>query len=182
MGVTREKDPSPVDGLVTNVPGLCLMIFFADCVPLFFVDPVNRAIGLAHSGWRGTVKRIGRETIRTMEREFGTRAEDLICAIGPSICVTCYEVSKDVADKFEEEFPGREGIVTTGRILPETGEQKYQLNLWLANKVIMEEAGVKPENIDVTDICTCCNPHLLFSHRRHGDKRGNNGGFLMIRP
>ena len=105
-GVTRPKPYTDVDGLVTNEPGVVLSTFYADCVPLYFVDPVNKAIGLSHSGWRGTVHRMGQATLEKMAAEFGTKPEDVIAAIGPSICQDCYEVSEDVAEEFAREFGG----------------------------------------------------------------------------
>ena len=97
IGVTRKRPYTDVDGLITNEPNVVLATFYADCVPLYFVDPVHRAIGLSHSGWRGTVNRMGKETLIAMNREFGTEAHDVIAAIGPSICQDCYEISQDVA-------------------------------------------------------------------------------------
>lgn len=178
-GLLRERDYHDVDGLITDEPGLVLSTFFADCVPLYFVDPVHRAIGMSHSGWRGTVMRMGAVTIEAMEREFGTRPEELICAIGPSICQDCYEVSRDVADAFADAFPERAAEILAQSPV-ETG--KYQLDLWRANEIVLLEAGVLPAHIAVTDICTCCNPGLLFSHRASHGKRGNLGGFLCINP
>ena len=175
-GVTRSKTYQDVDGLITNVPGLVLSTFFADCVPLYFVDPVHRAIGMSHSGWRGTVGRMGRATIRAMEREYGTKPEDLICAIGPSICKDCYEVSEDVAEAFAAEFKGQEE-----EILDNKGNGKYQLDLWKANEIVLLEAGVKKSHLAVTNLCTCCNPNLLFSHRASHGKRGNLGAFLRLK-
>lgn len=173
-GLTRDKYFFDVDGLMTDEPGLVLSTFYADCVPLYFVDPVHGAIALSHSGWRGTVARMGRVTIEAMGRAYGTRPEDLRCAIGPSICQACYEVSGDVAEQFWQEFPKhREAL------LEQNGKGKFQLDLWRANEIILEEAGVPKEQIAVTDICTCCNPGLLFSHRASGGKRGNLGAFLM---
>ena len=103
-GVLREKDYTDVDGLITNEPGVTLATFYADCVPLFFVDPVHCAIGLSHSGWKGTVGRMGKQTILAMQEAFGTKPQDLVCAIGPSICQDCYEISEDVAQEFYREF------------------------------------------------------------------------------
>ncbi len=120
-----KKGFTDVDGMVTNVPQVTLITFFADCVPLYFVDPVHRAIGLSHSGWRGTVGRIGRVTLETMKREFGTDPQDTVCAIGPSICRDCYEVGADVAEEFEREFAGRKNEILTAK-----GNGKYQLDLW----------------------------------------------------
>lgn len=175
-GVTRPKTYHDVDGLITNVPGLVLSTFFADCVPLYFVDPVHRAIGMSHSGWRGTVGRMGRATILAMGQEYGTKPEDLICAIGPSICKDCYEVSEDVAEAFAAEFKGQEE-----KILEAKGNGKYQLDLWKANEIVLLEAGVKKSHLAVTNLCTCCNPELLFSHRASHGKRGNLGAFLRLK-
>ena len=175
-GLIRERGYSDVDGLITNEPGIVLSTFYADCVPLYFVDPVHRAIGLSHSGWRGTVGRMGKVTLDAMKREFGTRPEEVICAIGPSICQSCYEISEDVAVEFKEEFPGQEA-----EILIDRKNGKYQLDLWRANELILLEAGVKPEHLAVTNICTCCNSELLFSHRASQGKRGNLGAFLSLR-
>ena len=238
-GLTRAKSFFDTDGLITDVPGLVLSTFYADCVPLYFADPVHRAIGLSHSGWRGTVGRMGKATVEAMGREYGTDPGDLLCAIGPSICRDCYEVSQDVAEEFMREFPekaweaesagdgaaspggeegreaesagdgaaspggekGREaesagdGAASPGgeegtgwqerpgwrQLLTEKGGGKYQLDLWRANELVLMEAGVKPEHIAVTNICTCCNPEYLFSHRASRGKRGNLGAFLMIK-
>ena len=110
-----------------------------------------------------------------MQREFHTKPEDVICAIGPSICQECYEISEDVAMEFKKEFPGH-----TNEILQEKGHGKYQLNLWRANEIVLLEAGVKKEHLAVTNICTCCNDKLLFSHRASQGKRGNMGAFLAL--
>lgn len=176
-GYTAERDYRDVDGLVTNVPGLVLVTFYADCVPLFFVDPVHRAIGLSHSGWRGTVSDIAGVTVRAMQEKYGTEPENLIAAIGPSICRSCYEVSEDVILKVREQYP--QGMWD---LLYDTKENgKYQLDLWEVCRQNMIRAGILPEHISVTDICTCCNPDLLFSHRASQGKRGNLAAFLSIR-
>ena len=171
-----EKKHVGFDGLVTNQPGVALVTSYADCVPLFFVDPVKKAIGLSHSGWRGTVKKMGAKTVEVMQKEFGTNPEDLICVIGPSICQDCYEVSKDVYLSFKADFTNEQ---VEEILLPKENE-KYQLDLWKANQLILREAGVPRENISVANICTCCNSTLLFSHRRTQGVRGSLQGFLMI--
>lgn len=174
-GVTREKPYTDVDGLVTNEPGVVLSTFYADCVPLFFVDPVHHAIGLSHSGWRGTVERMGQRTLEKMNMEFGTQASDVIAAVGPSICQDCYEISRDVAQRFVEQFSGHEE-----EILIEKPNDKFQLNLWRCNELVLLEAGIREEHLAVTNICTCCNPKLLFSHRASHGQRGNLGAFLVL--
>ena len=184
MGVTRPMEWASVDGLVTDEPGLVLGAFFADCVPLLFIDPVHRAVGVSHSGWRGTVGRIGRATLGVMAREFGTDPAQTLVGIGPSICQDHYEVSDDVADRFREEFPEHAASAAPrGKpILRCDGNPGHmQLDLWEACRITLLDAGVPAENISVTDICTCCNPDLLFSHRASRGRRGNIGAFIMLR-
>lgn len=176
-GIVRERDYDDVDGLITDVPGLTLVTFYADCVPLYLVDPVHRAIGLSHSGWRGTVNRMGRVTAEAMAREYGTRAEDLTVCIGPSICQDCFEVGAEVAEAFFDAFDPR----FHAGLAYKKANGKYQLDLWRANELVFLEAGVRPERIHVTDICTHCNPDLLFSHRTTGNERGNLAAFLTLR-
>lgn len=176
-GVVKEKEYTDIDGLITNERGIVLACFFADCVPLYFVDTKKKAIGLSHSGWRGTVKRMGAETVRKMAETFGSQPEDILAAIGPSICRECYEVSEDVAEQFQNAFPKEE---IQRNILTNRGNGKYLLDLWQANVQVMLEAGIKREHISVTDICTCCNHELLFSHRYSNGRRGNLGAFLGL--
>ena len=177
-GIVKPKDYKDIDGLITNESGIALATFYADCVPLYTVDPVHHAIGLSHSGWRGTVKRMGAVTLKKMEEEYGTKPQDVYVAIGPSICQDCYEVSKDVADEFREAFLAQRD---EDKLLYQKSEEKFLLNLWYANYCVFREAGVPEKNIEVTDVCTCCNPDLLFSHRASKGVRGNLGAFLMLK-
>lgn len=181
VAVVREEDRGKrfmeTDGMVTDVPGICLVTFYADCVPLYFVDPVHRAIGLSHSGWRGTVKRMGQVTLERMKEAYGTKPEDVFAAIGPSICQDCYEVSGDVIEEFRESFS--ESVWS--QLFYEKENGKYQLNLWRANQIVLTEAGVEAQNIAVTNLCTHCNPEILFSHRSTGVKRGNLSALLAIK-
>lgn len=175
-GILKEREYKDVDGLVTNVPGITLVTFYADCVPLYFLDPVRKAIGLSHSGWRGTVKRMGEVTVKKMEASFGTKAEDLIACIGPSICKACYEVGSEVAEEFRKGFDEK----YWKEILTEKENGKYLLDLWKTNEIVLLEAGLRKENIQVTDICTHCNSDYLFSHRTTGNERGNLAAFLSL--
>ena len=176
-GVTRDRDFHDIDGMITDEPGVVLATFYADCVPLYFVDPVHRAIGLSHSGWRGTVHKIGKITVQAMADQYGSRPEDIVAIIGPSICQDCYEVSEDVILEFQKYY--REDCQSELYYRKENG--KYQLNLWRANEIVMEEAGILPENIHTTQWCTCCNPELLYSHRASKGKRGNLATFLGLK-
>ncbi|RKM57499.1 peptidoglycan editing factor PgeF [Butyrivibrio sp. CB08] len=178
-GPKIQRDYTDIDGLVTNVPGIILGTFHADCPPVFFIDPVKRAIGLSHSGWKGTKGRISAKTIEKMHENYGTESSDLICAIGPSICGPCYEIGEDVAKEFKEVFT--EDELKDNELLVPYPNGKYRLYLWNVIRYTLLQSGVKSENIIVTDICTRCNPELLFSHRVHGEKRGNLCAFLSIK-
>ena len=176
-GVTRPREWKDVDGMITDCPGVALTTFYADCVPLYFLDPVHRAIGLSHSGWKGTAGKMGKVTVEKMGEAFGSRPEDLVAAIGPSICQDCYEVSANVAEQFAAIFPGK----IQEKIFYRKENGKYQLNLWEANLQILLETGIPRSRILLPGICTCCNPDFLFSHRASGGKRGNLAAFLMLR-
>jgi len=175
-GMGGEKHFTDIDGLITNEKGVTLTTFYADCVPLFFVDKTHHAIGLSHSGWRGTAGRMGKVTLEAMKREFGTNPKDVLCAIGPSICQDCYEIGSDVAKEFIREFGERKEEI----LIKKPGE-KYLLDLWRANEIVLLEAGVLKEHLAVTNICTCCNEKLLFSHRATQGKRGNLAAVLALK-
>lgn len=175
-GIVRERDYKDIDGLLTNKKGIVLSTFYADCVPLYFVDPVKEAIALVHSGWKGTVGKIGKLAVEKMTDEYGCNPNDIVAGIGPSICQTCYEVDKDVICQFQDNFPKKQWEY----LYYEKENGKYQLNLWKANEFVLEEARLPKENIEVTDVCTCCNPELLFSHRASHGKRGNLAAFLSL--
>lgn len=175
-GTLRPADYEDVDGLICDEPGIVLCTLYADCVPLYFVDVEKKAVGLGHSGWRGTVGRMGEAVLKAMHTAFGTRPEHVLAAIGPSICRQCYEVSEEVAHIFRQEFSKEsEDFLEKGK---EQG--KYQLDLWEANRRVLLDAGILPQNLAVTDLCTCCNSRYLFSHRASQGKRGNLGAFLEL--
>lgn len=197
-GILTPRDYEDIDGLITNEKGIALVTYYADCVPLYFVDIEHQAIGLAHSGWKGTVGQMGGCMVKAMEEQFGTRPEQLFAAIGPSICQDCYEVSEDVAEAFQDLLVSEEAkevlneIAKSGCfdrkdgkkqevIVSGKAEGKYQLDLWLANLVILRCAGIPLQQLAVTDICTCHNPDYLFSHRASEGKRGNLAAFLMLK-
>lgn len=177
-GLTKARDYANVDGCITNVPGLVLSTFYADCVPLYFVDPIQRAIGLSHSGWKGTVHKMAAVTIEAMGAHYGSRPRDIFAAIGPSICQACYEVGEEVIGAFQAAFPEPSRL---NQLCYQKENGKYQLDLWEANKMLLLDAGILEDYLAVTDICTCCNPDYLFSHRASKGKRGNLGAFLSIR-
>ena len=176
-GVMRERNYTDVDGMITNVPGICLVTSYADCVPLYFVDPVKKAIGLSHSGWRGTVGKIGKNTVQLMQENFGSKPEDLLAAVGPSVCMDCYEVSEDVIELFKEAFEKK----YWEDLFYKKENGKYQLNLWKANELIFLESGILPEHMAITNVCTHCNSKILYSHRTMGNNRGNLCAFLALK-
>jgi YfiH family protein len=188
-GIYKELDYDNVDGLVTNEKNITLSTFYADCVPLYFYDPIENAIGLSHAGWKGTVCNIAKETLKVMNEEYGTKTENVVCAIGPSICVNCYEVSGDVAEQVInkycidsiEEYTDDVSASNMTNIIYKKSNGKYMLNLWAANYRNMLECGILKENIYIPDICTCENKEILFSHRGLNGKRGNLGAFMMIK-
>ena len=170
-GVTKEPDYEEIDGLVTNEPELILCTSFADCVPLYFVDPEKKAIGLAHSGWRGTVEKIGQVAIERMQEQYGTKPDDLLAAVGPCIGVCHFEVGDEVSEIFRETF---------GEDVLEQHE-KWHVNLPLSVQKTLLSAGIPEKNITMAEICTYCHSDLLFSHRKTNGKRGNLGAFLALK-
>lgn len=185
-GIFCERNYSEIDGLITNEPGLTLVTQYADCVPLYFVDPEKKVIALTHSGWRGTVEKIGALTVDKMCSTFYCRKENIIAVIGPSICKDCFEIGEEVADKFIEAFDGNEllaSIITKGRQEKDKNDkiiQKYNCDLWLANKMVLLESGLLGKNICVSGVCTCCHSDLFFSHRKVGFSRGSLAAFLSF--
>ncbi len=175
-GLYIPADYEEIDGLITNKKDITLVTKYADCVPLYFVDPKKKVIALSHSGWRGTVKRIGKVTVEEMKNSFGSDPTDIIAVIGPSICRDCYEIGDEVATEFKNAFPMN---WETG-ILRAKENGKFLCDLWAANHTVLAEAGLNPENIHISDVCTCCNSDLLFSHRKTEGKRGNLAAFLAI--
>lgn len=176
MGVTKDRSFSDIDGLVTNRPGIALVTSYADCVPIFLADPVKKAIGLSHAGWKGTVKNIAAVTVERMNKLYNSRPEDIFAFIGPSICRNCYEIGEDVAEEFAKAYSEN---VFDGILFPKENN-KFHLDLHHANYFNLVNAGLLPEHISVTDICTCCNPEILYSHRASKGLRGGLCGFLEI--
>ncbi|MCQ4725825.1 peptidoglycan editing factor PgeF [Anaerotignum faecicola] len=174
-GVVFQSGISGFDGFVTNEPSVVLVTFHADCVPIFFADPVNKAIGLSHSGWKGTVLDMAGMSVRKMQEEFGSKPEDLICAIGPSIGKCCFEVDLPVADEFKNT------LTFSSEYIERKENGKYMVDLWGINKRLLTKAGVKEENIEVTNECTKCSGGLFYSHRKMGDKRGSLAALMSIR-
>ena len=170
----------PIDGQVTDTPGTVLISYGADCAPIYLIDEEHHAIGLCHSGWKGTLNAIAQCTTGLMNETFGTDTKALTALIGPSISRENYEVGFDVAGPFIEKY----GIeVTQDSEIVSAGkrEGKYQLDLWAANRAVLIDAGLKPENIFISGFCTFREEDITWSHRRTGMARGAMAGFLAIR-
>ncbi len=162
------------DALITNDPGVTLALHFADCVCIFLLDPANRAIGVAHAGWRGTAAGIVTNTVEAMAREFGTKPADLVAAIAPAISRCCYEVGPDVARQFFRVFPYDD------RVMKLSSTDRWRVDLKTANLILLERAGLDPHSVAVSDACTCCGRDEFFSHRRDGPT-GRMGGWMALR-
>lgn len=159
---------SDVDGLITNEKNVVLSAFFADCVPVMFFDPVESTIGIVHSGWRGTDKKIAGKAVKMMEESFSSKAENILVGIGPSIGQCHFEIGSEVAEKFDDEF------------IRVSEDGKLFADLWAINRKILIEAGIKSDNITIANECTACNTDKYFSHRIMGDRRGNMAAFIVL--
>lgn len=173
-GAKNYNDAIPAtDALITNVPGIPLMLFFADCVPVLIVDPVQRAVGAVHAGWRGTVEKIAQKTVIAMQANFGTNPEDCLIGIAPSIGPCCYEVDEVVINQLKSQFKNWEHLVRAVN-------DKWYLDLWKANYVQLEEIGVNNDNIVVSGVCTACNHELFFSYRKENGSTGRMGAAISL--
>lgn len=164
------------DGLITNVPGLPLMTLHADCQPILLVDPVRRAVGVAHAGWRGIVRDIAGATVRAMAAGFGTAPGDLLVFLGPAIGVECYEVGPDVVDAWNRQYREPDGVDVV------KGEKRNRhFDLTGANRLLLKRAGVVSQHVQDSDICTRCEGASWFSHRGQGTATGRFAAVIAIR-
>jgi hypothetical protein len=180
--VTQDDFPDPTqinggykihhcDAIITATPGITLVSFYADCVPLFFLDPVRRVAALAHAGWRGTLFEIGALTVRRMISDFACAPANILAGIGPSIGKCCYEIRSDVAF----------GFYNTGKFnefIHDKKDGKYMIDLWGINKRILTEL-IPPQNIQTSETCTYCTDGF-FSHRLMGERRGCMASFISL--
>ncbi len=173
-GVTRERGYADIDGLLTDEPNVVLFTQYADCVPLFFVDPVRKVVGTSHAGWRGTAAQIGAVTVERMVSDYGCNRDDILAGIAPSIGPCCFEVDAPVITEFQKLPFYDEDCYRP------VGDDKALIDLWEVNRRTLIEAGVKREHITVTDLCTKCHPHVFWSHRVTGAQRGSLAGCIAI--
>ena len=190
------EEPCRGDASITDTPGLFLAVQTADCVPILLADPVRRVVAAVHAGWRGTLGRIVMKTIGRMQMNYGSKPVNLIAALGPAIGGCCYEVGTEVAQAFSAQFASAAewfdelrtweepnplqwlSMAPPGHNLP---PKKVRLDLRAANRWQLTEAGVRPENIAASDLCTACRTDLLFSYRREGPESGRLMTVIGIR-
>jgi len=167
----RTSAFADTDALITNEPDILLVQFFADCVPLYFHDPISGAIGLAHAGWKGAVADIAGQTVRSMSEAFGVQPARLRAAIGPSIGPCCYEVD-DAVIRHIRQIPGAERVLSPSR------PGKEMLDLKELNRHFMILAGIMPDRIELSSWCTGCRTDIFFSHRKEDGRTGRMMSFL----
>ena len=166
-------DMPECDGLITNEPGVGLVVFTADCTPILLHDPVTGAVGAVHAGWRGTAAAIGAKAVEAMVREFGCRAENIRAAIGPNIAQCCFETDWDVPQAMLDRYG--EAV----RPFIRTGGQKYYVNLKEVNALSLRQVGVA--SIQISELCTACQPDRFWSHRKVGAARGSQGAIILCK-
>lgn len=178
-GITKDRDYEGIDALITDEKGIILSCFSADCVPILFYDPIHKAVGACHSGWRGTKGKILQNVVEEMRKHFSSNPAEILIAIGPSICKEQYVVSEDLALSFLEDYPdlGEDSSSPIQRI----SKDKFQLDLWDLNSRIALDCGIKEEHISISGYCTMENPELFFSHRYSQGKRGLQGAFICLK-
>ena len=184
-GRERQEDAAAeADALITDVPDVLLVMYYADCVPVYFYDPEHEAVGLAHAGWRGIALDVVGETVRAMEAAFGSRPDRLYAAIGPSIGPCCYEVDEPVLRRL---LPLAETLRTFGghgaeNLTVPARPGRAGTNLKEFARRLMMKAGILPSRIEISKWCTGCRTDLFFSHRREGGRTGRMAAWLGIRP
>ena len=172
---TRRALLEGVDAVMTDVTGVCVGVSTADCIPVLLYDEVHRAVAAVHAGWRGTAAGIGGVTVRRMRDEFGCRPEDILAGIGPSIGACCFEVDAPVWEAFcraPHFSPAEHGRADGGG--------KFHIDLKAVNARDLTQAGVLPEHITVSDLCTRCRPDVFWSHRAYGSERGSLAAFIAL--
>ncbi len=167
-GVSRESDIDEVDGLVTTLKKVPLVVYFADCVPILLVEETAGVIAAVHSGWRGTVSGIVGNAVDIMTAQFGAKPEQIKAAIGPSIGKCCFETGEDVGCQFEDRF------IRKGE------NNKFFVNLQSKNREILLSRGLREQNIDDLNLCTICNCETMYSYRKHKENTGRMGAFIEL--
>ncbi len=177
MGLGAKDYESAIDdtdALITNEPNVSLLLCFADCTPIIFVDPENKAVGIAHAGWKGTAGRIAAKTVEAMTESFGSAPDKILAGIGPSISKKVYEIGDDVAKIFQDDFSYHDKFLTQI-------DNKYHLDLWEANRKILVEAGVRAYNIEIAGACTFEENAWYYSYRKEKGNTGRIGAIVALK-
>ncbi len=175
-GALSDEESLPgTDALITGTPGVPLSSYYADCVPVFLLDPVNKAVALVHAGWKGTALKIGRKTVQLMKSVFNTDPVRCLAGIGPAIGPCCYEVGMEVVETFSKAFAFWADLVRPA------SPGKLRLNLWEANRRVLLSAGLDDRNISVAGTCTLCHNKLFFSYRAQNGITGRMASLLMLK-
>lgn len=175
-GLLKESDIKEIDALITNENDIVLTTFYADCVPVYFLDPNKKVVAIAHSGWKGTLQNIAVKTILKMKKIFYTNVEDILVGIGPSICKSCFQVDEDLVNKFCYKFDFAKKYIIKDEKL-----NKYKIDLQSIIKKNLILIGVNKQNIELSNICTMCNKKDFFSHRVMGIERGSLAGLISLK-
>lgn len=176
-GLLRKSDIYDADGLITSEKEIVLTTFYADCVPIYFLDPIKKVVAMAHSGWRGTVKEIGAKTVLKMVRDYGCDRKNILAGIGPSIKNCCFEVEYPVVEEFENNLEYSPKFIFKDF----EKEGKFKIDLQGIIQETLINSGVLKENVENSGICTKCNPELFFSHRNMGPERGSLAGLIALK-
>jgi polyphenol oxidase len=162
------------DALITNIPGICIGIRTADCVPILLYEPDKKVIAAVHSGWKGTVEKISKKTIELMVEKFRIDPKKIIAGIGPSIGPKVYEIGHEVIIQVKNSFGKNQVLKNIA------GTEKAYFDLWTANKLVLEESGVLPDNIEIAGMCTYSDESLFYSARRNGKQAGRLASGIMM--
>ena len=183
--VVCYDDPRPLntphpraDAILTDKPHITLLMRFADCVPILLYDPVRRVAGMAHAGWQGTVKRTAATAVQAMQTRYGSQPENILAAIGPSIGAHHYPVGPEVIAQVRLAF-GKDALAFLPGEVGEAPDHAVQFDLWSANRLALEQAGVR--RIEISGICTACHPEDWYSHRGDVGKTGRFGAMMALK-
>ena len=174
-GIEADRSIYGYDAIITDKPGIVLTTFHVDCLPIYFFDNVKKVIGLAHSGWRGTLIEISLNVIKKMQEHYGTKVSDVFVGIGPGIDSCCFEVREDVFNKFYN------GLIYSRPFLRSRLYGKYDIDLKAIVRQGLLNLGIRKDNIEVSNLCTACDEEHFYSHRRMGRNRGSMIAMLMIK-
>lgn len=166
---------SATDAMATNIPNICLTVLQADCVPILFFDMKKKVIGVAHAGWKGTVRMVAQNMVKVLKERFGCLPKDVLAGIGPSIGPCCYEVGYEVVAQIDESFCNK------GVYIRKTPEGKSYFDLWEANKIQLAQMGIPEKNIEISGLCTRCNYAIFFSYRQQRKETGRFGAGIMLK-